>query len=90
MVKLLIFAFLYKEMLPKDVCRLFFKSCPVGMVSICMNMKVLILLVAIGFFVCLFHFLVFCSSQSCTSTWVSFNCLLSQSDVKDYGGLFFF
>ena len=59
-----------------------------GILPICMNMKVLISLVAIGIlFVC---FVVFCSQQSCVSTWVSFNCLLSQANVKDYGGLFFF
>ena len=64
-----------------------------GVLSVCLNMKMLILLVAIGFFVCLFRFLVLfvvLLSSLLVLALLSFNCLLSQSNVQDYGGLFFF
>lgn len=64
-----------------------------GVLSVCLNMKMLILLVAIGFFVCLFRFFVLfvvLLSSLLVLALLSFNCLLSQSNVQDYGGLFFF
>lgn len=63
-----------------------------GVLSVCLNMKMLILLVAIGFFVCLFRFFVLfvvLLSSLLVLALLSFNCLLSQSNVQDYGGLFF-
>lgn len=64
-----------------------------GVLSVCLNMKMLFLLVAIGFFVCLFRFFVLfvvLLSSLLVLALLSFNCLLSQSNVQDYGGLFFF
>lgn len=63
-----------------------------GVLSVCLNMKMLFLLVAIGFFVCLFRFFVLfvvLLSSLLVLALLSFNCLLSQSNVQDYGGLFF-
>lgn len=59
-----------------------------GMLSaLCLNVQVRILFVAVGF--CCFV-LLDVPLTSLVFALVSFTCLLCQSNVKDYGGLFFF